>query len=90
MDLYITGVSYRHCAYHRKVKHLGAWAPAGIFVGGGEPLKRPPSRRKRPPPKKTKNCAITVLRGLRGMLRRENFNNGAPYDILDASQQGRI
>ena len=55
-------------------------------------LKRPPSRRKKPPPPKKKklNCAITVLRGLGGMLPRENFNNGALYNILHASQQGRI
>ena len=54
------------------------------FRRGGRALKRPPSRRKRPPPKKK------IEMGLGGMLPRENFNNGAPYDILDASQQGRI
>ena len=48
-------------------------------VGGASP-KKAPLKTKRPP----------VLRGLGGMLPRENFNNGAPYDILDASQQGRI
>ena len=51
--------------------------------GGGRTLKRPPLKTKKAPPKK-------IERGLGGMLPRENFNNGAPYDILDASQQGRI
>ena len=46
------------------------------FRTGGRALKRPTLQ------KIIKICAITVLRGLRGMLPRENFNNGAPYDIL--------
>ena len=33
-----------------------SWAPAGIFVGGSEPQKGPPPKKK--------NCASTVLRGL--------------------------
>ena len=60
-----------------------------IFVGGGENNKKAPLKTKKAPPQK-KNCAITVLRELGDMLPRENFNNGAPYDILDASQQGRV
>ena len=42
---------------------------------------------KGPTPKK--KCATTVLRGLGGMLPRENFNTGAPYYISNAFQQGR-
>ena len=57
--------------------------PQEFSQGGGRALKRPP-------PQKKGNCAITVLRGLGGMLSRENFNNGALYDILHAFQQGRI
>ena len=62
--------------------HLEAWAPAGIFAGGASP-KKAPLKTKKAPPKKN-------WRGLGGMLPREKFNNGAPYDTLDASQQGRI
>ena len=64
------------------------WAPAENFVGGGEPQKGPPQDKKGPPPQKS----VLYHRswGLGGMLSRENFNSGAPYYILDASQQGRI
>ena len=40
-------------------------------------------------PTPQKKCATTVLRGLGGMLPRENFNTGAPYYISNAFQQGR-
>ena len=56
--------------------------------GRGRALKRPPQDKKGSPPKKNNNnkfvanCAITVFRGLGGTLPRENFNNGAPYDIF--------
>ena len=61
------------------------------FRRGGESTKKAPLKTKKaPPPPQKKNCAITVLRELGDMLPRENFNNGAPYDILDASQQGRV
>ena len=66
---------------------LNTWAPAGIFVGGSEPQKAPLKTKKAPPQKK---CASTVLRGIGGMLSRENVNSCAPYYILDASQQERI
>ena len=56
--------------------------------GGSEPQKGPPQDEKGPPQKK--NCANTVLRGIGGMLSRENVNSCAPYYILDASQQQRI
>ena len=61
--------------------------------GGGEEasLKMTPTQDKKghpPPPKK--ECAITVFRGLGGMVPQENFNNGALYYISDASQQGHI
>ena len=58
--------------------------------GGGRASKRPPSGQKRPPLQKFKKCAITVFRGLGGMVPRENFNNGAPYYNLNASQLGHI
>ena len=65
------------------------------FRRGGASPKKAPLKTKKPPPQKKKieillSPTFTVLRGLGGMLPRENFNNGAPYDILDASQQGRI
>ena len=53
------------------------------FLQGGANPKKAPLKTKKAPQKK-------IERGLGGILPRENFNNGAPYDILDASQQGRI
>ena len=68
-----------------------SWAPAGIFVGGSEPQKGPNQDKKGPPQKNLKKyCASIVLRGLGVMLSQENINSGAPYYILDASQQERI
>ena len=63
------------------LKAYAPWAPAGIFVRGRAPKKAPPLNQN-------KICAITVLRGLGGMLSRENFSNGASYwyYILDASR----
>ena len=58
--------------------------------GGGEPQKGPPQDKKGHPSKKFKKCAITVFRGLGGMVPREKFNYGAPYYNLNASQQGHI
>ena len=60
------------------------------FHRGERAPKGPPQDKKAPP--KKKNCAIysTVLRGIGGMLSRQNVNSCAPYYILDASQQERI
>ena len=59
------------------------------FCRGGASAKKAPLKIKEAPlPKKNNsnrfeaNCAITVFRGLGGTLPRENFNNGAPYDIF--------
>ena len=58
------------------------------FRRGERAPKRPPQDEKGqpPPPQKKRICLSAVFRGLGGMLSRENFNNGAPYYILDASQ----
>ena len=45
--------------------------------GGGKLQKDPPEHKKGPPPQRNIKCAITVLRGLGGMVPRGNFNNGA-------------
>ena len=47
--------------------------PQEFSQGGASPKKAPLKTKKAPPQKK-------IERGLGGMLPRENFNNGAPYD----------
>ena len=75
------------CNRTRAYKIRAHVLPRDMGVGGGggglASLKKAPFQ-------KIKKCAIIVLRGLGGMVSRENFTNGAPYYILNASQQGHI